>query len=385
MVTPFYPPHIGGIEYHVENLVKCLSRKNHKLTVLTSALSPDDSYFTKIAKNIDVIRLKTFFPFGWVYPSLSSQGLILNLSQVITQLVKQKKISIIHVHGHHYYLSWKAISMAKKLRIPSVLTLHGLYALAPENKAAMFVENFFNVTIFRRELKQVTAVIGLTSVITDYAKKYSSDSQLHFTIPSGVKSQIFNSNRNNRLVYRKKYEISDDKIIILFSGRFVSIKGVLELALAVRYVVKKIDNVLFLFFGGGPLIQELTEILKPVKKNSKIINWTSVDEIFERYVASDFFVLPSKSEALPLTILEAMAANLHIISTRVGGIPDVLEAYCQKTFIKKVNAHDIAEAILIAVQKKKGMSKNNNDATVKNFNWENVASKIESVYQNLLT
>ena len=67
-----------------------------------------------------------------VYPSLSSQGITLNIHGTIKQIITENNIDIIHTHGHHYYLTWKTIAAAKKLKIPSVLTLHGLYALNPE-------------------------------------------------------------------------------------------------------------------------------------------------------------------------------------------------------------------------------------------------------------
>ena len=116
MVTTFYPPHFGGIEYHVEALSKHLSRRGNKITVLTSML-PNKKLrsWDKISEDIEVSRIKTVFPSGWPYSALSSQGFTLNTQGTIRRIVKKKKIDLIHAHGHHYYLTWRAIATASGL------------------------------------------------------------------------------------------------------------------------------------------------------------------------------------------------------------------------------------------------------------------------------
>jgi len=388
MVTPFYPPHVGGIEYHVENLSKCLAKRGHTLVILTSML-PDGNLrlHERFSDSINIYRLRTVFPLGWLYPSLSSQGFTFNTREAIAQIVKRQKIDVVHVHGHHYYLSWTAIATARDLGVPSVLTLHGLYALNPTDALANLEEHVFNYTIFRRELRQVTAVIGLTPKITEYAKKYGSLSKMYFTIPNGVNHQVFTANRKNRFNYRQKYGIDNDKIVVLFIGRFASIKGVLELATTAKLVVKKNNKIFFLFVGGGPLAQELAEILKSVRENSKIVSWTPANVIHELYIASDIFILPSKSEALPLTILEALAAHLHIVTTPVGGIPDVLQMYPYKTFIKQLSPSDICEAILSAITqtfKVLAEPQHQSHESIEIFDWQKIACHVEKVYNAVL-
>ncbi len=93
-----------------------------------------------------------------------------------------------------------------------------------------------------------------------------------------------------------KYGIGSEVFVVLFVGRFASVKGVLELAESSKLVVNRIRDVLFLFVGGGPLTSDLVEVLKPVKDNVKIIDWVPYGEVHELYLASDMFVLPSRSE-----------------------------------------------------------------------------------------
>jgi len=379
MVTTFYPPHIGGIEYHVENLSKELVHMGHKVTVITSGTKFQESY-EKI-NNVEIFRFQTFFLSGKFYPSLSSQGVILNIENKIKRLVKERHVDVIHVHGHHYYLSWKSINVASKLGIPTVLTLHGLYALRPSDYFAEIGEKLFNYTVFANELRQANAIVGLTSKIAEYAKKYCPGSN-YFIIPNGVNYHIFEENSRNRSHYRKKYQIDAEKTVILFRGRFAPIKGVLELAEAAKIIVQKNPQMFFLFVGGGPLKDELIKILQPIKDNSKVVDWTPMNELHELYLASDVFVLPSKSEALPLTILEAMAAKLYIIATPVGGIPEVLKDYPFKTMIKNSAFSTLHETLLKGIEQNSLVKQKSSEVNyLDNFDWLKIAYKVENIYQ----
>ncbi len=384
MATTFYPPHIGGVEYHVDNLSKELVARGHSITVLTAELPGENSLPEHQAFNgIEVFRSKTFFPSGTLYPSLSSQGIMLNIGSIIRRIVKEKDIDVIHAHGHHYYTTWRALGSAKKLGLPAVLSLHGLYALKPSDHIAQIGEGIFNRTVFTRELNQAAAVIGLTPIITEYARKYGSKSK-YFTIPNGVNQTVFEENRKNKFQYKRKYNIPKDKLVILFRGRFAEIKGVLELARAAKLIIEKNPDVFFLFVGGGPLAAELATVLKPINTNSKIVGWTPVDELHELYLASDIFVLSSKAEALPLTILEAMAANLYIVATPVGGVPDVLKDYPFKTFIEQAEQAKILETLLSVIEQKTYLTSNSPaPGYLNSFDWSKIAERVEKVYLEL--
>jgi glycosyltransferase involved in cell wall biosynthesis len=383
MVSTFYPPHIGGIEYHVENLSRELVKRGHQITVLTSALSNLPSNALS-PEGIEVIRVKAYFPIGRIYPPVSNQGFILNVGSTISKILKEKNIDVMHAHGHHYYLTWRAISAAKKFGVPSILTLHGLDALRCCNLIAKIGEEIFNRTIFRRELKNITSLIGLTPHITDYAKKYGFLSKNCFSIPNGVNYAIYSSNIQKKIIYRQKYKIGLDKTVILFRGRFSQIKGVCELAEAAKQVVQKNQEAYFIFVGGGPLFSELTKALKPIRAQSKIFDWTPENIIHELYIASNIFVLPSKSEALPLTILEAMAAQLNIIATPVGGIPEILQNYPFKTIINNGSSSEISKAVLSTINENKRTAFDQqliNLGYMDEFDWEKIATNVERIYQ----
>ena len=386
MITTFYPPHIGEIEYHVENVSNWLAKNGHKITVLTSQLTNYNSPSVSSSENVEVVRIKAVFPLRRIYPSLSSQGFAFNLQGTIRRLIEKKQIDTVHVHGHHYFFSWQAISAAKSAKVPSILTIHGLYALSPSDSLAQVEEEIFNKTIFKRELKTVSAVIGLTPNIINFARQYGPSTKSYYSIPNGVNQAVFEKHSRRRFLYREKYCLKNGHFVVLFLGRLAPIKGILELAEAAKLVLRKDKRVFFLFVGDGPLRNELAKILQPVQDNASIVGWVSQDKIHELYLASDLFVLPSKSEALPLTILEAMAARLDIISTPVGGVPEILSEYPYKNFIQNNNPQELSQAILQSVSKKQNwapQSRFDESASyLRRYNWQEIAKQLETIYQS---
>jgi glycosyltransferase involved in cell wall biosynthesis len=87
---------------------------------------------------------------------------------------------------------------------------------------------------------------------------------------------------------------------------------------------KKFDF-LFAIIGSGPLEQSLRLKVKSLKLEDKIIFTGAIPNAAKYLKAFDVFVLPSEKEGLPYTIIEAMAAGLPIVASRVGGIPEMIK------------------------------------------------------------
>ena len=337
----------------------------------------------EIQDGLEIVRIQSFFIRGWPYRSLSNFGFAINPEKVMSRLVKKQDTEIIHAHGHHYPLTWSALNTARRLHLPSVLTIHGMYALDPTNPLAKTVEEVFNRAVLRRQLRKTAAVIGLTPTITDFARKYGSSFNRYFTIPNGIDTTIYQENSKKKDDYREKYGIPRHKVVILFCGRFNHAKGVLELAEVAKAFVQQHRDAFFVFVGGGPLSERLKGKLKSIEANSKIVGWTPASEVHELYIASDIFVLPSKWEALPISIIEAMASLLYIVVTPVGGIKDVLADYPRKTYIEGLSVYHIAVALRKAWDSASTSGHNCKDFDISRYDWSIISGAITDVYRTV--
>ncbi len=377
----------GGISNHALHLSKHLIKLGHKITIV--ALSEKQENLQE--KGINLHNVACYHLPAFPYPSLAGFTIpnnFLYIKKIISEIINQG-LDVIHTHGHHYPLTWYTASIAHKLEIPCVLTLHGMEGLDHDNPFACFLENVFNRTILASMLKNISAIIGLTPKVTNYLKKYIPEKSKFFTIPNGIYLDHFQETLHSKLMYRRKYGLPLDKKIILFRGRFSQVKGILELLKAVKSISVEKSDVLFVFVGDGPLRNPIIMTAEEVSNQKMMIfNWTPYSDIHELYIASDIYVLPSKREALPITIIEAMASRLHIVTTPVGGIPDVLSHYPWKTYINGfspnaiINALNQSISVINTKKNEKEITKYNN--YIKHFEWTKIAKETEKVYSELL-
>ncbi len=300
------------------------------------------------------------------------------------EIIKNEEIDIVHSHGHHYPLTWLSTFYAKKNNVPTVLTLHGTYALDPYHGGGRtLIEDIFNQTLFKTLLKKSDTIIGLTKNSIKYVQRYKSKNLQYYILPNGVNVDRYTQNLQRKREFRVKYNLPQDKWIVLFRGRFTHVKSFLETIYAAKSILKSREDIFFLFVGGGVLKSKGKNILTEMK-NFKMIDWTSLENIHELYIASDIYLIPSKWDALPITLLESMAARLHIISTQVGGIPEVLDGYPLKTLLSDHKPEKIIEGIYKTIRKDINRSnyydKINN--YIQRFSWKTIVSQLEHIYNN---
>ena len=378
-VTPFFPPDIGGLSYHVQNLNLNLVKQNNNVSIVApkhltqETPSPDDVLN-------HVFRIPAIYLPGWPYPTLRSVSIPIDLGLKIKSLIQNGKFDLVHAHGHHYPISWIAINAAHKYRIPSILTLHGVYGLNPNVLGGKSqIEDLFNKQVFAKILSKTNTVIGLTSKITDYAKMYGTSSTKYFTIPNGVNTSLFKDNFTKKKEFREKYHINQNSLVILFSTRFEVNKGIIEFTHAVKQIIKK-ENIEVVIVGQGSLESFVRTNLGGIN-GIHILKWHPPEKIHEIYIASDIFIIPSQWEGLPLTLIEAMNAGLHIVYTPVGGIPEIIKDYSPKTLLSKVASDEIFNVLNKLISNFPSENINDSLSYAQKFDWKEIAVDTLRAYE----
>jgi len=154
---------------------------------------------------------------------------------------------------------------------------------------------------------------------------------------------------------------------------------------ATASVAKEFPDAFFVIVGDGPLGKQVERSLNP--RMGRFFKWIPHSEMFKIYALSDIFVLPSKSEGQPLTLLEAMASQQYILSTPVGGIPETLDGYPYKRFMSKPTPEEIANTIGEALKEFSEHEDFDKEALayVERFDWATVTAETEKVYSYVLS
>jgi glycosyltransferase involved in cell wall biosynthesis len=112
----------------------------------------------------------------------------------------------------------------------------------------------------------------------------------------------------------------------------------------------------------------------------------SNEDVPQYLVASDVFVLPSLYEGFGIVILEAMAAGLPVITTNVGGPPDIIKDGVNGYLVEVKNSEQIADRVIRILNDnglKEKMSENNR-MEVKKYSWESVTMQLESLFRSII-
>jgi len=132
--------------------------------------------------------------------------------------------------------------------------------------------------------------------------------------------------KGDREKARGELGIEQNNLVFGMVARLAYPKNPLMFLKAAKEVIKKYSNVKFILIGGGPLFQECENFVKENKLENFIflLGEKKPEETRELLLGFDVFVLTSKFEGLPITIIEAMFAGLPVIATRVGGIGELV-------------------------------------------------------------
>jgi glycosyltransferase involved in cell wall biosynthesis len=120
--------------------------------------------------------------------------------------------------------------------------------------------------------------------------------------------------------------VSDRPCDLIYIGRFEREKGITKLAHALTRLVKRQPDVRVRLIGDGSLYDDVEHILREggAHEQVELTGWVDHDEIPSYLAESRLLVLPSESEGVPKTVLEAMACGTVPVATPVGGIPDII-------------------------------------------------------------
>ena len=146
------------------------------------------------------------------------------------------------------------------------------------------------------------------------------------------------------VIERDDIGLSSSDIIVSTSGRIIKDKGYEVLARA----IKLIDNpeIKFVILGDGNYLSTFKEKLSNEIEEGKVICFGFTENVYSYLNISDIFVLPTLHETLSVSLLEASAASLPLISCNVGGVPEVIENGINGILVNPNDPDGIAQAIV---------------------------------------
>ena len=364
-------PTFGGSGVLATELGKALADKGHNIHFITYQQPVRLSHFhTNIFYH--EVRVPTYPLFD--YPPYETA-----LASTMVDVITNNNIQLLHVHYAIPHAS--AAYMAKQIlakqgkHIPVITTLHGT-----------------DITLVGRDKTYrpvVTFSMNESDILTAVSNNLKEETYKNFDIEKDIEVihnfvDVKRFNRKPVDAFKKLIAPHGEKIIV-HASNFRKVKRVDDVVKAFLLINEKIPSKLLLL-GDGP---ERTPIEAAARDSnvSDAIKFLGKQEQMEDILPiADLFLLTSEYESFGLAALEAMAAEVPVISTNAGGLPEIIiNGDCGYMS----NVGDVADmsknAILILQDKKThDRFKANALAQAKRFDIENIVPKYEKLYQGLI-
>lgn len=252
------------------------------------------------------------------FRSLSGLSMFLCLFSKINHLYKTFKFNIIHAHtitpdGH------AAMFFKRHFNVPMICTVRG----SDLNEYPFSTKKMYKTS--KKVLEEADAIITVSKDLANRVKSIANIKRSPYIIYNGIDTSKF-YNYGKRESLKRWLGISPKWKVISFIGRCEKEKGIFELFEAFIRIDKSNRNVCLLIIGDGKDKFVLHKLINQYNLNTKVLMKENVlhEEIPKYLNASDIFVLPSYSEGLPNVLLEAIACELPVVATKVGGIPEII-------------------------------------------------------------
>jgi glycosyltransferase involved in cell wall biosynthesis len=259
----------------------------------------------------------------------------------------------------------------------------------------------FYKNIERYLARKSTAIIAISEKQKEELTRIHRicDASKVMVIPLGFDLRKFQTNQEEkRKIFRSKYNVSDDELVISIIGRLVSIKNHAMFLEGIKLVSEQtLQKIRVFIIGDGEeraiIESKATALNLPftdaLKGNAKaLLTFTSwIKDIDVALAGSDIITLTSFNEGTPVSLIEAQAANKPIVSTNVGGIenvvlPDVTALLCENN-----NVAQFVEQLLKVTENKElrlKMAEQGWNHVREKFHFSRLVSDMEEMYKKLL-
>jgi glycosyltransferase involved in cell wall biosynthesis len=297
--------------------------------------------------------------------------------KVIRECIDGADVGVLHSHNYKSnFYAWKAIKNSNN-GVRWVVTNHGR-----RYGAKLLVYNCLDAFIVRG----ADRVVAVSEEICRKMKRLGVREERLCVIDNGVNLNRSPANREPDSI-KTSLGIKKDAKVIGTVGALTKEKGHVYLLKAVASVTKDSPEAVFLVVGDGKERSSLEKIGLELGIGNNVIFTGMRKDVPDILSILDVFVLPSLNEGLPMALLEAQAARVPTISTRVGAIPNVMEDGTTGILIPPKDPEAIARAINRVLSDRDTaikMAEKGFEKVRDHFSSEIMASKYISLYNEVI-
>ena len=272
------------------------------------------------------------------------------------------------------------VYQAKMKRLPVLVFFHG-WRKDFEQLVSNKLHGFFKKTFGKAD-----AFIVLSGEFKKTLKKWGVTQPIHL-----ITTAVDESLLKNFLITEKAEQLKKASTIkVLFLARLLREKGVFETIEAVALLMRKGLPVTLTIAGDGPIIDDLRSYVRDLQLPLERIDFlghVKNTQKIKTFANHHVYCLPSYTEGMPTSVLEAMAFGLPVITSPVGGLADMFQDGKMGFLCKGITPAEISDALEKLIEDRALMlriSQYNYAYANKHFMASSVAQRIMDIYQSIL-
>ena len=371
ILTTGYLPKIGGVEIVTHNLSKELIRLGHEIHIITPSEDVSSSTITPDGMFLHRIHVYHHSQAETMSPYLK---IILGVKLVLDMIHLIWRIKPEIIHAQNVTNAVPAWCSKVLWRIPYCIQFHNELSLMGPTLPQKLIKYWKKLPY----LKDANEVIVLTKIM--YDETYNATGISAKIIPNGVDTSIFHPNFKN----------AEENVVptLICVSRLDNKKGIEYAIESVHSLVKEYPESRLLIIGDGDFRKYLENMVTTLELSKNIEFLGSIPNIqVANYLReADIFLLPSLSEGLPLTLLEAMACGLPIIATPVSIVPEIIQKWNNGIIVSFKSSDEITNAVrqMVETGLVSKLGSNSYHASKCTYSWSVISKKYEELYSQIL-
>jgi len=270
-------------------------------------------------------------------------------------------------------------------RVPFLLTLQ-----EGDAEAHLRFGKFGLVGIFGKWIMlRADYIQAISAYLKDFAILRGTKSRVE-VIPNGVDVDLFATKYKSAELRAMRENLGiKDEYVVISTSRLVLKNGIDTLIEAISIFKQKRPNVKCVIIGDGPERKKMELLIADRRLQNNVILLGQIPQRdLPLYLKiADVFVRPSRSEGLGNSFLEAMAAEVPVIGTRVGGIVDFLQDGVTGLYVKVGDPKEVAKKIQFLIdhpEQRKKIVENAGILVKQNYTWDKVATLFKNIFDKLI-
>ncbi|KAI8615936.1 hypothetical protein BC830DRAFT_1120204 [Chytriomyces sp. MP71] len=366
LVSDFFFPNVGGVESHLFFLSQELAARGHKVVIVTHA------YGARVGVRHLTCGAKCYYVPHWRVWDQVSLPTLYAFFPIFRNIVLRERIDIVHGHQAFSSMCHESIINAKTMGLPAVFTDHSLFGF--DDVASILTNKLLKFSLTDVDHVICVSHTSKENTVLRAALKPEDVS----VIPNAVVAKQFVPDPSAR---------DPSKITIVVISRLVYRKGTDLLVSVIPLICERFPDVEFIIGGDGAKRVEVEQMRENyvLQDRVKVLGSVKHENVRNVLTKGHIFLNTSLTEAFCIAIVEAACCGLLVVSTKVGGIPEVLPDHM--IVFAQPDQDDLVKSMETAIHR---IKTNPPDpfafhAEISSmYSWANVAKRTEMVYERVV-